>query len=140
EGALALGLALESRVEPAVRLGDRLARQPAPGNVGAECENALGHYRPCVGACLRRISARLRAAALALFGGRFRKPAIPQAARSRRRSAARRHGSADTFPDRPPRCCGGSGRHRTAHALRDGTPTLPAPDPGAPDWWRAAAP
>ncbi len=46
EGALALGLALERRVEPAVRVGNRLARQPAPGDVGAERENALGHHRP----------------------------------------------------------------------------------------------
>src|SRR5581483_3497810 len=46
EGALALGLPLERRIEPAVRLGDRLARKPAPRDVGAERENALGHYRP----------------------------------------------------------------------------------------------
>ena len=46
EGALALGLALERGVEPAVRLGNRLARQAAPGDVGAERENALGHCRP----------------------------------------------------------------------------------------------
>ena len=44
--ALALGLTLQRRVEPAVRIGDRLARQPAPGNVGAERENAFGHCCP----------------------------------------------------------------------------------------------
>src|SRR5262245_13406147 len=40
---LALGLTLERGIEPAVRLGNRLALQATPGNVGAECENALGH-------------------------------------------------------------------------------------------------
>src|SRR5262249_11784357 len=40
---LALALPLERRIEPAVRLGDRAAREPQAGNVGAVGEDAEGH-------------------------------------------------------------------------------------------------